>query len=194
MIKAIETHAYGCRFRSRLEARWAVFLTELGVEWEYEKEGYMTEAGWYLPDFWLPDVNGGCWLEIKPYSKSIEFIHQDPKLYSFQCDTPHEFFLAHGLRNPLKKEDDPQDTYYPGWIECTWDEPMFICECPICGKIGITFNGRSARIDDCDTTTAKQDWVYRADHEDKAYNYNSPRILKAFIAANSERFEYGEKP
>lgn len=45
MIKAVETRIYGCRFRSRLEARWAVFLTKLGVQWEYEKEGYMTEAG-----------------------------------------------------------------------------------------------------------------------------------------------------
>jgi len=193
MIKAVETRIYGCRFRSRLEARWAVFLTKLGVQWEYEKEGYMTEAGWYLPDFWLPEVNGGSWLEIKPYSKDAPHIWQDPKLYSFQCSTPHDYFVAHGLRNPTKKED-LSDTYYPGWIECTWDEPMYFCECPICGKIGIVFDGRSARLDDCDTTKAKQEWVYRADHEDKAYTANSPRIIEAFIAANSARFEHGEKP
>lgn len=65
MIKAIETRYKGYNFRSRLEARWAVFFDALGVKWEYEKEGYdLGEAGWYLPDFWLPDLR--CWVEIKP--------------------------------------------------------------------------------------------------------------------------------
>lgn len=65
MIKAIETEYKGYRFRSRLEARWAVFFDTLGIAWEYEKEGYdLGEAGWYLPDFWLPKSN--AWLEIKP--------------------------------------------------------------------------------------------------------------------------------
>lgn len=54
-IKAIETSYRGCRFRSRLEARWAVFFDALGWDWQYEKEGYMLgwEGGDKLP--WLPD-------------------------------------------------------------------------------------------------------------------------------------------
>jgi hypothetical protein len=65
MLKAIETHYKGYRFRSRLETRWAVFFDALGIEWEYEKEGYdLGEAGWYLPDFWLPQVR--MWAEVKP--------------------------------------------------------------------------------------------------------------------------------
>lgn len=65
MIKPIETVYKGYRFRSRLEARWAVFFDALGIEWEYEKEGYdLGEAGWYLPDFWLPRYHLYC--EIKP--------------------------------------------------------------------------------------------------------------------------------
>lgn len=64
MLKAIETQYKGYRFRSRLEARWAVFFDVLGVKWEYEKEGFdLGEAGWYLPDFWLPDKK--VWVEIK---------------------------------------------------------------------------------------------------------------------------------
>lgn len=64
-IKAIETIYSGYRFRSRLEARWAVFFDALGVVYEYEKEGYdLGEAGWYLPDFWLPEFK--LWVEIKP--------------------------------------------------------------------------------------------------------------------------------
>lgn len=63
-VKAIETKAFGCRFRSRLEARWAVFLNALDLEWEYEPEGFETPAGNYLPDFWIPTWN--TYLEIKP--------------------------------------------------------------------------------------------------------------------------------
>jgi hypothetical protein len=50
-IKAIETNYAGCRFRSRLEARWAVFFDVLQIKWQYEPEGFETEFGWYLPDF-----------------------------------------------------------------------------------------------------------------------------------------------
>lgn len=62
-IKAIETRYAGCRFRSRLEARWAVFFDALGIRWEYEPEGFELSAGWYLPDFLLPDC--GTWIEVK---------------------------------------------------------------------------------------------------------------------------------
>ena len=65
LVHAIETKYKGYRFRSRLEARWAIFLDELRVAWEYEKEGYdLGEAGWYLPDFWLPDFES--FMEVKP--------------------------------------------------------------------------------------------------------------------------------
>jgi len=63
-IKAIETFYNGYRFRSRLEARWAVFFDALGVEYQYEAEGYdLGEAGYYLPDFYLPKFN--AFIEIK---------------------------------------------------------------------------------------------------------------------------------
>lgn len=63
MLKAIETEYNGYRFRSRLEARWAVFFDRLGIEWDYEKEGYDMEGIRYLPDFWLPEYD--CFVEIK---------------------------------------------------------------------------------------------------------------------------------
>jgi hypothetical protein len=50
-IKAIETRYKGYRFRSRLEARWAVFFDALELRWDYEPEGFETNAGNYLPDF-----------------------------------------------------------------------------------------------------------------------------------------------
>ena len=56
-MKAIETFYKGYRFRSRLEARWAVFFDACGVKWEYEPEGFDLGDGlYYLPDFLLHDV------------------------------------------------------------------------------------------------------------------------------------------
>lgn len=63
-LKAIETVYNGYRFRSRLEARWAVFMDALGVSYQYEPEGFDLDGMAYLPDFWLPDLD--TWLEIKP--------------------------------------------------------------------------------------------------------------------------------
>lgn len=54
-LKPIETEYNGLRFRSRAEARIAVFLTALGVPFQYEKEGYdLGIIGPYLPDFDTP--------------------------------------------------------------------------------------------------------------------------------------------
>lgn len=59
MIKAIPTEYKGYRFRSRLEARWAIFFDACGVEWEYEPEGFDLGDGlYYLPDFLLHGVDG----------------------------------------------------------------------------------------------------------------------------------------
>jgi len=66
VIRAIETHWKGYRFRSRLEARWAVFFEAMGLRWDYEPEGFdLGEKGCYLPDFFLPQVHGGVYVEIK---------------------------------------------------------------------------------------------------------------------------------
>ena len=65
VIKAIETQYKGYLFRSRLEARWAVFFDALGLVWEYEPDGFdLGVFGWYLPDFWLPGLD--CYAEVKP--------------------------------------------------------------------------------------------------------------------------------
>lgn len=65
MIAAIETYYNGYRFRSRLEARWAVFFDAAGIRYEYEPNGYTSEDGTcYLPDFYLPGDN--THVEVKP--------------------------------------------------------------------------------------------------------------------------------
>lgn len=74
-IKAIETKYKGYRFRSRLEARWAVYFDSLGVDWEYEPEGFVLPNGeWYLPDFYIRNFDS--WVEIKPASGDKEEMWQ----------------------------------------------------------------------------------------------------------------------
>lgn len=42
---AIQTEYNGYLFRSRLEARWAVFFDAMGIEYEYEPEGIVLSDG-----------------------------------------------------------------------------------------------------------------------------------------------------
>lgn len=68
-FKAIDTEYKGYLFRSRLEARWAVFFDAIGLRWEYEPEGIVLSDGTqYLPDFFLPEFH--CYFEVK--RKSIK--------------------------------------------------------------------------------------------------------------------------
>lgn len=64
-IKAIETVYDGYKFRSRLEARWAVFWNKMGLGYDYEPEGFDLGIAWYLPDFWLRELQ--WYVEIKPF-------------------------------------------------------------------------------------------------------------------------------
>ena len=77
-MKPIETKYKGYNFRSRLEARWAVFFDALGLEWEYEPEGFeMSDGTKYLPDFkvWYPGRDASErhteWYEVKSSLKEI---------------------------------------------------------------------------------------------------------------------------
>lgn len=93
MIKPIETEYKGYRFRSRLEARWAVFFDACGVKWEYEPEGFDLGDGlYYLPDFLLHNVYtyhgrddgvyfdyDNLWVEVKGNLTELDEV----KLYKF---------------------------------------------------------------------------------------------------------------
>lgn len=69
-LKPIQTEYNGYLFRSRLEARWAVFFDACGIDYEYEPEGYQLDNGlMYLPDFLLHGVvgrdEGDLFVEVK---------------------------------------------------------------------------------------------------------------------------------
>lgn len=71
MIKPILTDYGDYRFRSRLEARWALFFDRVGIAWDYEPEGFSLPVnGRYLPDFWLPE--SACYVEIKPFKTPVQ--------------------------------------------------------------------------------------------------------------------------
>mgnify|MGYP003350141165 CR=1 FL=1 len=65
-MQPITTIYKGYRFRSRLEARWAVFFETLGLDWAYEPEGFDLGGTQYLPDFRVTAGEITYWYEIKP--------------------------------------------------------------------------------------------------------------------------------
>lgn len=198
-MHAIETIYHGYRFRSRLEARWAVFFDALGLEWEYEKEGYdLGEAGRYLPDFWLPDVDGGTWVEVK--GEDPGWPSKETDKLGFLCDfTKRRGLLVIG--EPHGNTDDPGGElswtgFYPNSAS---DNYHMFCVCPWCGKVGISYQGRGARV--CGwkkhhategeaLAAIKHLGFYRAD--DRCHTYDAPSIKAAAIAARQARFEHGE--
>jgi hypothetical protein len=81
-IKPIETIYNGYKFRSRLEARWAVFFDEMNIKYEYELEGFEMQIPkdeieivgcnklFYLPDFYIQELD--IFVEIKPSIDKID--------------------------------------------------------------------------------------------------------------------------
>lgn len=89
-IKPIETEYKGYRFRSRLEARWAVFFDAIKLKYEYEQEGYcLGNSCYYLPDFTFPTLKIHC--EIKPSDAAIDY-----KLYGRFRDNITPILVIHG--------------------------------------------------------------------------------------------------
>jgi hypothetical protein len=189
MLKAIETTYKGYRFRSRLEARWAVFFDALGVPWEYEKEGYdLGEAGWYLPDFWLPRQH--YWFEVKGQdpskpevakaialarqSRNHVFIAGNVGLYPIPMHTYEDAPVANTdvLNGTIRwfwpREDEQDDEHFVGlqWIE---NESIGF-------RIG-TFAGDC--IEDIHSMSGFS-----------LYSPYSPRLMTAYELARSARFEH----
>lgn len=199
-IKAIETRYAGCRFRSRLEARWAVFFDHLGIRWDYEPEGYSTPAGGYLPDFMLHLPNERTLFEVKPESQADE--DTDKRWFYASNAADGRLIVAYGMPRPDQLE--PSLGHMNGHLnlidgrgdeDCWgWDNFYAFCLCPWCRKVGIEFGGRGARV----CGHAKHGLTYREaenqiGHSDKAYSYDDPRIVDAYVAARSARFEHGER-
>lgn len=97
MIKAIDTNYKGYKFRSRLEARVAVYLDALNASWQYEIEGYLLPVnGNYLPDFLVssfPKCDRPFWLEVKAVKPTLKEIYKLREL-CVVTKTPGAFFVG----------------------------------------------------------------------------------------------------
>lgn len=92
-VNSIRTLYHGVEFRSRTEARWAVYFDLCGCRWEYEPEGYSVELPdgnvKYLPDFYVHNVkyrnqhHDGLIVEVKGVMDDYDLL----KILSFSRPT-----------------------------------------------------------------------------------------------------------
>ena len=199
-IKPIETLYHGCRFRSRLEARWAVFFDALRVPWEYEPEGFKLPSGkLYLPDFRVKcygtrgdrdlkkpfdlyiEVKGHMTEDdaskIKEFSGITEFPDEAAPFY-WQSDNP--ILIVGNIPSFMGSHDS--------WVVGAYDR-----------MDGITIYPFNYDLIDGDCFAA-----YPAAHDGRFYLWGDDSsyinkddidaVERAYDAARQARFEHGETP
>lgn len=221
-MKAIETYAFGHRFRSRLEARWATFFEALGIEYEYEHEGFRFEDGTqYLPDFYLPEQK--AWFEVKGGEISDKDAHKVTQLafesapdrqevYVFG-DIPRVEFsvaLAEEGKYPYQFITKPLGQHYMAWPNGNEEEmAIFDCMwhiCPWCHKkrpasldMGLPCQCHGtvyAQIPEATDNGDRDAWFWWGSQVTQLMRQttNHPYLMKAYLAATQARFEHGETP
>lgn len=200
-ITPVETRYAGCRFRSRLEARTAVFFDRLRIQWQYEPEGY--EIGpedrrrRYLPDFYLPGE--ATWVEVKGHPSAVD--------YRLLADAAHPH---HGLPLTLDSRADwpmihprvvvlgpPPETpmFHHAISVIDGREPVGQPVVVVCksGNEGHTHLfqgiGNAKRIDLGD---GQDPWTPSDALTPWGYGFPCLDIHDAYTAARSARFEHGE--
>ena len=141
-MKVIETEYNGYKFRSRLEARWAVFFDELGIEYLYEPEGFVLEDGTkYLPDFYLPKIyrgkgKYGLWVEVK----GVMTDYDENNIEKFEKAQNIPVYVV----GEIPKVNEYYDIveYYRHHMIRYKDESLTFAICPICNKVGIVSCGQ----------------------------------------------------
>lgn len=193
MIHAIETRYRGCRFRSRLEARWAVFFDTLGLQWEYEPEGFHLHCGPYLPDFFIPEWD--AYVEVKGhFERGYEKADACFRLYWLSHDTGKQAVLLVGSPWPgeheiiLEKNSDNVGH---------WDS---FARCPRCQGLCVI-----VECEACEYGDGFFDWVNLGKHtctdpvdhfavKPADRPFVDSALTTAYRAARSARFEHGETP
>ena len=180
MLKPIETTYNGHRFRSRLEARWAVFLTVLGVPYDYEPEGYTFEEHKYLPDFWI--ASWDVFVEIKPFRpNSIEL----ERYVAFAQHAEKSLLLFYGNASA---EDHRVLWCSPEGYKA--DDLQLACCRSGCGQMFMqsqTFGAQPIA-----PTTEHDCWDYPQHHPLDRWPVIWDKLREAFDAAQGARFEFGE--
>ena len=172
-IKPIETQYNGFRFRSRLEARWAIFFDVIGLKYEYEMEGYDMEGTRYLPDFYIPSLDR--WFEIKAKPLS-DYEMKKCEEFCFRKDNANiKFSVLIGSPEIVKIND------FVGILEYVWEWPSqtYPENYRLLAPDGLVENEYYSRF-------VKGLWVVP--------NTTNELLMNAEIAAKQARFEFGETP
>ena|SRR5260370_3390594 len=173
-MKILETRFDGYRFRSRLEARWAVFFKTLKIAYEYEKEGYNLNGTYYLPDFWLPALE--CFIEIKGIRPNED---EARRALLLAGATKKKVYIFFG-NIPLPEEIPHSNSAWCFPDDRSAENSYWWCECPICEEFGIGKYGL-VHLLPCQHIS----WLLQ--------QYDTPRLRAAYQAARSARFEKGER-
>lgn len=122
-LKARPTTYKGVRMRSRLEAGFAAWLDDAGVEWQYEPECYSApELGQWLPDFLI-----SAWV-LDEYALSLTLL-----------EAPTDLIPPLAARRRLLIDVKPRpagESLIERWQAITdanfvlADRPLAVCACP----------------------------------------------------------------
>lgn len=202
MKAAIPTEYNGWSFRSRLEARWAVFFDALAIEYEYEKEGYdLGKDGYYLPDFWLPhsvpalaEEGWGLWAEIKPIALTeVEVM----KAKALCLATKHSVLAIQG--SPWPGEYQIKKWSYVGnWGPFLVDDKRYGHEDTVAKTFDSGLFQIEVETDELERPVSSV--IYIADALTHIHSYPTVQahsvdsLDSAYYTARSARFEHGEKP
>lgn len=172
-IKPIETKYNGFKFRSRLEARWAIFLDMIGLRYEYEIEGFEMNGIRYLPDFYIPSLDR--WFEIKAKPLS-DYEMKKSEEFCFNKDIENiKFSVLVGSPEAVRIDE------FFGIIEYVWEWPSkkYPENYRILAPKELSEKEYYSRF-------VKGLWVVPDISEEE--------LVQATIAAKEARFEFGETP
>lgn len=195
-IKPIETYYNGYRFRSRLEARWAVFFDSLHIKYEYEPQGFDLGDGlYYLPDFLLHDVvpryaqgdeKQDLYVEVKGTPNATDA----KKIAKFSEKYP--IWVVGELPNPDNYVESCKQQREEYCRKVRNKEFDFEHKCVFCPYDHGTIDG-----DICFEFSLGFDYDTLSFHgADSSYDYGRyyDEIANALRNARSARFEHGETP
>lgn len=140
---AIITKYRGVDFCSRIEATYAKFFDELGLQWAHERQGYEGvidgKKTRMLPDFWLPDLQ--CFIEIKPRD---DYDRDKPRMVTNVTDVP--VYVAFDFPNRLASDGETRSMHY--YLNGEYKDDQFeITRCPRCEQWKVLFRAWSSRCD-----------------------------------------------
>lgn len=184
-VKAIETYYNGYRFRSRAEARWAVFFDTCNIKYMYEPEGLsLSDGTLYLPDFYLPESK--TYFEVKGIMNDID-MH---KIKQLQKDLGVSVAIGYADMTFQSSDQWDKDSF-----SISYKEDSLFVKCYECGKYYFVGNIGSYVCMNCGHYDGDHtfDIISIGDSQGKLFwGNNHGKIKNPFDIAKQARFEHGE--